>query len=69
MSQSFIIYKVTISQAYRDLCTYNAYFFKPKRTKEDCHMFILVPYSSTILHRLVQLCFTRVVLDSGDSRK
>ena len=55
------------------------FFFKLKRRKEHCLMFIAVSQSLinqvfvirsfTSLHSLVQLCFMWVVIDSGDSNK
>ena len=60
------------------ICSISSDFFKLKQTKEDCLKFIPVPssinqvfvvHSFTTLHRLAQLCFMQVVLDSRNSLK
>ena len=57
------------------ICSISSYFFKLKRTKEDCLIFtpcvslinqVFAIYSFTILHRLMQLCFTRACTGRSD---
>ena len=77
ISLSFLIYYILISQddILRGICICSiSPYFKPKETKDvyPCVSLInqvFVICSFTILHRLAQLCFTRAVLDLGDSRK
>ena len=77
MSLSFIIHYAQHPMpclAYWDLCTcsISSHFSMPRQTKEDYLMFIhvslinqlLVICSFTILHTLVQLCFTKNIRDS-----
>ena len=84
MYLSFIMYYVTIPQAVFGILRLlhilptGSYFFQVEANERKAsHVYLCVSLINqvfvlryfTVLHRLAQSCFTRVVLDSGHSRK